>query len=75
MATATDKGLKKSKKLVVVGDGMCGKTCLLFAFKDDQFITTHDATVFETYSADIQVDGKTVSDFPPPHSRQIPLVL
>ncbi|CAF0727893.1 unnamed protein product [Didymodactylos carnosus] len=51
---------RKSKKLVIVGDGMCGKTCLLFAFKDDKFIPTHDATIFDTYVADIEVDGKTV---------------
>jgi small GTP-binding protein len=52
---------RRSRKLVIVGDGMCGKTCLLFAFKDDRFIATHDATIFDTYVADIQVDGKTVS--------------
>ena len=53
--------VRKNRKLVIVGDGMCGKTCLLFAFKDDRFIPTHDATIFDTYVADIQVDGKTVS--------------
>ena len=52
---------RKSRKLVIVGDGMCGKTCLLFAFKDDRFIPSHDATIFDTYVADIQVDGKTVN--------------
>ncbi|CAF4927139.1 unnamed protein product, partial [Rotaria magnacalcarata] len=52
--------IRKSRKLVIVGDGMCGKTCLLFAFKDDRFIPTHDATIFDTYVADIQVDGKTI---------------
>lgn len=60
MASKTNGSLRKSKKLVIVGDGMCGKTCLLFAFKDDRFIPTHDATIFDTYVADIQVDGKTV---------------
>ncbi len=39
------------------------KTCLLFAFKDNQFIPTHNATVSNTYTADVQVDGKTVSSF------------
>ena len=52
--------IRKNRKLVIVGDGMCGKTCLLFAFKDDRFIHSHDATIFDTYVADIQVDGKTV---------------
>lgn len=62
MATNRHASVRKSRKLVIVGDGMCGKTCLLFAFKDDRFIPTHDATIFDTYVADIQVDGKTVSE-------------
>ncbi|CAF1011661.1 unnamed protein product [Adineta steineri] len=60
MATSKNGNLRKNKKLVIVGDGMCGKTCLLFAFKDDKFISNHDATIFDTYVADIQVDGKTI---------------
>jgi small GTP-binding protein len=58
---ASNGSTRKSRKLVIVGDGMCGKTCLLYAFKDDRFIATHDATIFDTYVADIQVDGKTVT--------------
>ncbi|CAF0720796.1 unnamed protein product [Adineta steineri] len=61
MATSKNGNLRKNKKLVIVGDGMCGKTCLLFAFKDDKFISNHDATIFDTYVADIQVDGKTIT--------------
>ncbi|UJR38076.1 hypothetical protein I4U23_030757 [Adineta vaga] len=60
MATNKNGNLRKSRKLVIVGDGMTGKTCLLFAFKDDKFISNHDATIFDTYVADIQVDGKTI---------------
>ncbi|CAF1075437.1 unnamed protein product [Adineta ricciae] len=52
--------IQKSRKLVVVGDGMCGKTCLLFAFKDDEFTADHVPTVFDTYVAEIEVDNKTV---------------
>jgi small GTP-binding protein len=62
MATTKNTSIRRNRKLVIVGDGMCGKTCLLFAFKDDRFIANHDATIFDTYVADIQVDGKTVSD-------------
>ncbi len=61
MATMKNGTIRRNRKLVIVGDGMCGKTCLLFAFKEDKFITTHDATIFDTYVADIQVDGKIVS--------------
>ncbi|XP_051007550.1 transforming protein RhoA-like [Acomys russatus] len=48
------------KKLVVVGDGACGKTCLLIVFSKDQFPGVYVDTVFENYVADIEVDGKQV---------------
>uniref|UniRef100_A0A8C6N4M0 Transforming protein RhoA n=1 Tax=Mus spicilegus TaxID=10103 RepID=A0A8C6N4M0_MUSSI len=38
------------KKLVIVGDGACGKTCLLIVFSKDQFPEVYD----------IEVDGKQV---------------
>jgi len=43
------------RKLVVVGDGACGKTSLLIAFAHDEFPETHIPTVFETYVTDIKV--------------------
>jgi GTPase SAR1 family protein len=55
------KAVRKTRKLVVVGDGMSGKTCLLFAFKNDNFDPSHPPTIFDTYPAEIQLDGKTVS--------------
>ena len=61
MTTRRNGTIRRNKKLVIVGDGMCGKTCLLFAFKEDKFIANHDATIFDTYVADIQVDGHTVN--------------
>lgn len=48
------------KKLVVVGDGACGKTCLLIVFSKDEFPEVYVPTVFENYVADIEVDGKRV---------------
>ena len=48
------------KKLVIVGDGACGKTCLLIVFSKDQFPEVYVPTVFENYVADIEVDGKCV---------------
>ena len=50
------------KKLVIVGDGACGKTCLLIVFSKDQFPEVYVPTVFENYVADIEVDGKQVSE-------------
>lgn len=57
------------KKLVIVGDGACGKTCLLIVFSKDQFPEVYVPTVFENYIADIEVDEKQVcpSDTKPVH--------
>jgi small GTP-binding protein len=48
------------KKLVIVGDGACGKTCLLIVFSQDQFPEVYVPTVFENYVADIDVEGTKV---------------
>ena len=48
------------KKLVIVGDGMCGKTCLLVTFSKDEFPIIYVPTVFDTFVADIEVDGKQI---------------
>ncbi len=48
------------KKLVIVGDGACGKTCLLIVFSKDQFPEVYMPTVFENYVAVIEVNGKQV---------------
>ena len=50
-------------QLVIVGDGACGKTCLLIVFSKDQFPDVYVPTVFENYVADIEVDGKQVGFF------------
>ncbi|GAV00707.1 hypothetical protein RvY_11517 [Ramazzottius varieornatus] len=41
------------KKIAVVGDGSCGKTCLLHRFCQDRFITDHIPTIFETMTQTI----------------------
>ncbi|VDM41371.1 unnamed protein product [Toxocara canis] len=48
------------KKVVIVGDGACGKTSLLIVFCKDQFPDVYVPTVFENCVADIEVDGKQV---------------
>jgi len=45
------------RKLVIVGDGACGKTCLLIVFSDNKFPDVYVPTVFENYVADITVDN------------------
>eukprot|EP00108_Taenia_solium_P000355 TsM_000707300 transcript=TsM_000707300 gene=TsM_000707300 len=48
------------KKLVIVGDGTCGKTCLLIVFSKDQFPEVYVPTVFENYVADIEMENTRV---------------
>lgn len=48
------------KKLVIVGDGACGKTCLLMVFSQDHFPQAYIPTVFDNYAADIEVNRKKV---------------
>jgi Ras family protein A len=48
------------KKLVIVGDGACGKTCLLIVFSKDQYPEVYVPTVFENYVAEIEVEGKLI---------------
>lgn len=48
------------KKIVVVGEGDCGKTCLLSAFAEDELPEVYVPTVFGNFVYDITVDGKQV---------------
>ncbi|XP_050806989.1 ras-like GTP-binding protein rhoA [Gopherus flavomarginatus] len=52
------------KKVTVVGDVACGKTCLLLAFCKEQFPKCYEPTVFETYIKDSEVDGKSMKLMP-----------
>ena len=52
--------LQCRRKLVVVGDGECGKTCLLIVFIKDDFPERYIPTVFETYVNDIVVENHVV---------------
>ncbi|GMG56151.1 unnamed protein product [Ambrosiozyma monospora] len=48
------------RKIVIVGDGACGKTSLLYVFTLGEFPTEYHPTVFENYATDCRVDGKPV---------------
>ncbi len=43
-------------KIVVVGDGACGKTSLLTVFNDGEFPTAHIPTIFETDVATLRLE-------------------
>ncbi|TIB70111.1 hypothetical protein E3P77_00027 [Wallemia ichthyophaga] len=48
------------KKLVVTGDGGCGKTCLLIVYAEHRFPEEYVPTVFENYVSYPTFDGKIV---------------
>ena len=62
MANKMKMIIEKPRKLVVVGDGMCGKTSLLYTFIYQTFDATHTPTIFDTYATEIQINGKKVSE-------------
>ncbi|KAF5365861.1 hypothetical protein D9615_010657 [Tricholomella constricta] len=49
------------RKLVIVGDGACDKTCLLIVFWKGTFPEVYVSTAFENYVADVEVDGSSSS--------------
>ncbi|KAJ5074464.1 gtp-binding protein rhoa [Anaeramoeba ignava] len=50
--------MTKRFKLVCVGDGATGKTCLLSVFSKGEFPELYVPTVFESQEKDINVDGQ-----------------
>ncbi|KAK6438793.1 Rho GTPase [Oleoguttula sp. CCFEE 5521] len=57
---AQQDGQAMRRKLVIIGDGACGKTSLLSVFTLGYFPTRYVPTVFENYVTDCRVDGKSV---------------
>ncbi|XP_037373382.1 rho-related GTP-binding protein RhoD [Talpa occidentalis] len=50
----------RSAKVVLVGDGGCGKTSLLMVFAQGAFPESYTPTVFERLSVNLQMKGKPV---------------
>ena len=56
-----EKTLKRNLKIVVVGDGACGKTSLIVAHAGGGFTEQYTPTAFDDYPIEALVNGKTVS--------------
>ncbi|KAG2208605.1 hypothetical protein INT46_009147, partial [Mucor plumbeus] len=48
------------KKIVIVGDGACGKTSLLIVYQNGRFPEKYLPTVFENYISRVDLDNKPV---------------
>jgi len=63
------------KKLVIVGDGACGKTCLLVMFSRDEFPESYIPTVFEVSVAELTVNGRKVGQISTFESERLFIVI
>ena len=63
------------KKLVIVGDGACGKTCLLVVFSRDEFPESYIPTVFEVSVAELTVNGRKVGQISTFESERLFIVI
>ncbi|KAG7663271.1 RHO1 [[Candida] subhashii] len=48
------------RKLVVIGDGACGKTCLVAVFSQGKFPDIYIPTIFDNFITDLEIDDKKV---------------
>jgi len=52
---------RKELKIVIVGDGGCGKTSLLMVYSQGSFPEDYAPSVFEKYTARVTVGSKEVT--------------
>ena len=54
---------EKDLKVVVVGDGMVGKTCLLITYTTNKFPNHYLPTIFETHYQSVQLESGQIINF------------
>ncbi|KAI8890396.1 hypothetical protein K501DRAFT_281738 [Backusella circina FSU 941] len=57
--SSLDEPIKR--KIVIVGDGACGKTCLLSVFSSGEFPEGYLPTIFDNSVKDMVVDSKNIA--------------
>lgn len=50
------------KKIILVGDVECGKTCLLMAFRTGQFMPEYQSILFEAIAVEMEIDSLKVRE-------------
>ncbi|KAL7006068.1 RHO4 protein [Cystobasidiomycetes sp. EMM_F5] len=58
--SATPRRVDCARKLVVVGDGGCGKTCLLTVYCENRFPEAYIPTVFENLQTKVTFENKII---------------
>ncbi|CAB4003070.1 Ras-like GTP-binding Rho1 [Paramuricea clavata] len=49
------------KEIVIVGDGMCGKTSTVGVYLGNRFTTDYIPTVYENYTSKVKYEGRNIS--------------
>jgi GTPase SAR1 family protein len=51
---------KETIKIVAIGDGTVGKTCILVRYRDDSFPKNYIPTIVENYPKELKLPGIVV---------------